>query len=66
MSHGDQALHIRLELDADPDALHGTFQHGDGTRQSFWGWLELMSALDRLTRNREDDRQPPADERTDR
>ena len=43
----DWPRRVILELDRDPEAIHGTVEHADGTRESFWGWLELMSAIDR-------------------
>jgi hypothetical protein len=49
MNAGNQAHRVNLELEPDPDAIHGTLQHGDGTRERFWGWLELMAALERAT-----------------
>jgi len=49
MSAGDQAHRVNLDLDADPDVIHGVLEHGDGRRERFWGWLELMAALDRVT-----------------
>ena len=49
MSAGDQAQRVSLELEAGPDAIRGTLEHGDGTRERFWGWLELMAALERVT-----------------
>ena len=45
----DNSHHLKLELDRDPDAIHGSIERGDGTREQFWGWLELMSALERAT-----------------
>jgi hypothetical protein len=55
MSTGDQPQRVNLDLEADPDAIHGTLEHRDGTRERFWGWFELMAALERVT-NRGDDR----------
>jgi hypothetical protein len=49
MDAGDQAQRLKLELDADPSAIRGTLEHADGTREPFWGWLELMAALERAT-----------------
>jgi hypothetical protein len=49
MTDGDPAQRIQLELETSSDAIHGTLEHGDGTRECFWGWLELMAALDRVT-----------------
>jgi hypothetical protein len=43
----DQPRRVILELDHDPDAIHGIVEHADGTREPFWGWLDLMSALER-------------------
>jgi hypothetical protein len=67
MSAGDQAHRLNLELDADPDAIHGTREHGDGTRERFWGWLELMAALERATsRNQNQQDTQGDDERSPR
>jgi hypothetical protein len=49
MSVGEPTHRVTLDLEADPDAIHGTLEHGDGTRERFWGWLELMAALERVT-----------------
>ncbi len=49
MTDGGPALRISLELEAGPDTIHGTLERGDGTRERFWGWLELMAAIDRVT-----------------
>lgn len=56
MSSDDQAQRVNLELEADPDAIHGSLEHDDGTRERFWGWFELMAALERLTSSRRDQR----------
>jgi hypothetical protein len=47
MSGGHQAQRVTLELELGPDAIHGTLEDGDGTRERFWGWLELMAAVER-------------------
>jgi hypothetical protein len=39
---------ITLELVAGGDPIQGVVEHPDGTRQRFWGWLELIEALNRL------------------
>ena len=39
---------ITLELEAGADPIRGSIEHGDGTRQSFWGWLELIDELGRI------------------
>ena len=49
MNAADNSHHLKLELDADPNAIHGTIERGDGTREAFWGWLELMAALEHAT-----------------
>jgi hypothetical protein len=51
-------MRLCLDLDAGPDPIHGTLEHGDGTRERFWGWLELMAALEHATG-------PPPDQRRD-
>jgi hypothetical protein len=39
---------VTLELRGGADPIQGSIEHGDGTRQPFWGWLELMEMLQRL------------------
>jgi hypothetical protein len=53
MKHDDQPLRLNLELDPDPDTIRGAVGDRWGTRHCFWGWLELMSAVERM---RSDDR----------
>lgn len=36
---------VELETGADP--IRGSIERSDGTRQPFWGWLELIEALRR-------------------
>jgi hypothetical protein len=50
MASPDQPVRVVLELADDPDAMHGTVEHADGRREPFWGWLDLMSALERCLR----------------
>ena len=57
MTAGDPARRVSLQIEAGPGAIHGTFDDGEGTRETFWGWLELMAALERVMSNRADD--PP-------
>jgi hypothetical protein len=65
MSAGGQAQRVSLELEADPDAIHGTLEYGEGRRERFWGWPELMAALERVTSTSRDERDRPAnDERS--
>lgn len=37
-----------MALTADARSVRGTLQTEHGRRQRFWGWLELMEALQRL------------------
>jgi hypothetical protein len=39
---------ITLELVPGADPIRGSIEHGDGTRESFWGWLELIDELGRI------------------
>jgi hypothetical protein len=39
---------IALELVAGGDPIQGSIEHADGSRQTFWGWLELIETLQRL------------------
>ena len=36
---------VELETGADP--IRGSIEQSDGSRQTFWGWLELIEALRR-------------------
>jgi hypothetical protein len=62
MSGGDQAIRVNLDLDASADAIHGTLEHRDGRRERFWGWLDLMAAVERVTDNSSDDRNGQVDQ----
>ena len=39
---------ITLELEAGVDPIRGLIEHPDGSREHFWGWLELMEELRRV------------------
>jgi hypothetical protein len=39
--------HITLELETGADPIRGSIDHPDGSSQRFWGWLELIEALQR-------------------
>jgi hypothetical protein len=39
---------ITLELEAGADPIRGSITHADGSRQPFWGWLELSEELRRV------------------
>jgi hypothetical protein len=49
MSADEPSRRVSLELSADTEAIHGTLQDGSGRREQFWGWLELMAAIERVT-----------------
>ena len=37
---------ITLELKAGADPIRGTIEHADGMRQPFWGWMQLIQAIE--------------------
>jgi hypothetical protein len=39
---------ITLELEVGADPIRGSIEHADGSRQPFWGWLELIEELRRV------------------
>jgi hypothetical protein len=39
---------LTLELETGADPIRGSIEHADGSRQSFWGWLELSQELRRV------------------
>jgi hypothetical protein len=39
---------ITLELETGADPIRGSIEHADGSRQPFWGWLELSAELRRV------------------
>jgi len=39
---------ITLELEPGTDPIRGSIEHADGSRQPFWGWLELSAQLRRV------------------
>jgi hypothetical protein len=39
---------ITLELETGADPIRGSIEHADGSRQPFWGWLELSEQLRRV------------------
>jgi hypothetical protein len=42
----EDRVHLTLELGADGDEPVGTLRHlGTGHSQRFWGWLELIEAV---------------------
>jgi hypothetical protein len=53
-------LRITLELEPGADPIRGSLEHTDGSRRTFWGWLELMEELRGVTAEPEaQTRQPP-------
>jgi hypothetical protein len=38
---------ITLELETGADPIRGLIEHPDGSREPFWGWLELIEQLRR-------------------
>ena len=36
---------ITLEFEAGADPIRGAIERADGSRQPFWGWLELIEEL---------------------
>jgi hypothetical protein len=36
---------ITLELEPGTDPIRGSIEYADGSRQPFWGWLELSAEL---------------------
>jgi hypothetical protein len=39
---------ITLELQTGVDPIRGSIERGNGDRQAFWGWLELIEQLRRV------------------
>jgi hypothetical protein len=39
---------ITLEFQGGADPIRGSIEHPDGSRQPFWGWLELIEELQRI------------------
>jgi len=40
---------VSLEFDVDATPIQGLLCAPDGTRTSFWGWLELLALLTTIT-----------------
>jgi hypothetical protein len=40
---------VTVELVAGADPIRGSLEHPDGRRQPFWGWLELIDELRRIS-----------------
>jgi hypothetical protein len=48
MNQPSKTVQLLLRLTTDAQTVSGSLQGEDGHRLSFWGWLELMDALQRL------------------
>jgi len=49
---------ITLEIETGADPIRGLIEHSDGSREPFWGWLELMDELRRVAADKPE-RAPP-------
>jgi hypothetical protein len=38
-------VRITLQLESGADPIRGSLERANGSRRSFWGWLELMEEL---------------------
>jgi hypothetical protein len=43
----EKSSRFTVELETGADPIRGSIEHLDGSRQPFWGWLELIEALQR-------------------
>jgi hypothetical protein len=53
---------ITLVFEAGADPIRGSVEHPDGSREPFWGWLELSEKLRRVAFDepeRPSDQDPP-------
>jgi quercetin dioxygenase-like cupin family protein len=50
---------IALELESGADPIRGLIEHADGSRQPFWGWLELIEELRRIAADEAERPSPP-------
>ncbi len=48
MNQPSKTVELVLRLTTDAQTVSGSLQGKDGRRLSFWGWLDLMDALQRL------------------
>jgi hypothetical protein len=46
-------VEVRLELDPEGDPVRGVFHDGRGNAREFYGWLQLMSAIEAARRGPE-------------
>jgi hypothetical protein len=56
-----KTVELLLRLTVDAQTVSGSLQGEDGHRLSFWGWLELMDALQRLVRGTSNANAGPSD-----
>jgi hypothetical protein len=45
MAQSPRSTALRLDLQPGTHPIRGCVEHADGRRQPFWGWLELIEAL---------------------
>ena len=50
---------ITLELLVGADPIRGSLEHADGRSEPFWGWLELIAALERAAAEQPAERRQP-------
>src|SRR5258708_1445234 len=55
---------ITLELETGADPIRGSIQRADGSRQHFWGWLELIDELGRAAAGEPEQPSRPAQANT--
>jgi len=58
-----KTVELLLRLTTDAHTVSGSLQGEDGHRWSFWGWLELMDALQRLVGAESNENAGPSDMR---
>jgi hypothetical protein len=58
-----KTVELLLRLTTDAQTVSGSLQGEDGHRLSFWGWLELMDALQQLVGSASNANAGPSDVR---
>ncbi len=57
-----QQLHITLDLESGADPLRGTLETSDVPSRAFWGWLQLIQAIEDAIRIPETQTNPPPED----